>query len=153
MAMDDALTKFNQYVNALWKSRADGVRKAQGQLLNWLFTVHGAGIAACLGYVASTGIRTSVAIGLGAFAIGLFALLIYGTLFLYLEVYHFDRYKREVNDLDSGKRTPQQFLAAQTDKRNWYRSCEIIGWISGLCALVGLGALITAVLNTQAKGL
>jgi hypothetical protein len=107
-AMDDAFTKFNQYVNALWKSRADGVRKAQGQLLTWLFTVHGAGIAACLGYVASTGIRTSVAIGLGAFTTGLFALLIYGTLFFYLEVHHFEKYKREVKELDSGDRTPQQ---------------------------------------------
>jgi hypothetical protein len=146
-AMDDAATRFNQYVNAVWQSRADGVRKAQKQILGWLFTVHGAGIAACLGYVASKGISENVIIALVAFTIGLFALLIYGAVFFYLEVHHFERYKREVKELDSGERTPLQFMASQTEKRNWYRSCEIIGWISGLCALVGLGALIMAVFN------
>jgi hypothetical protein len=57
------------------------------------------------------------------------------------------KYEREVQELTSGKRTPQQFLATQTTKRDWYRSCEIIGWFSGLLAVVGLVALIMAVLN------
>jgi hypothetical protein len=145
--MDDAVKKFDEYVNALWKSRFGGVLNAQRQLLGWLFTVHGAGIAACLGYVASKGISENVTVGLVAFTIGLVLLLIYGALFFYLEVHHFRKYEREVKDLGSGKRSPQQFIATQAEKHNWYRSCEIIGWISGLCALVGLGALIMPVLN------
>jgi Na+/glutamate symporter len=95
----------------------------------------------------SKGIRKSVEIGLGAFTTGLFLLLVYGTLFFYFEVHHFKKYKREVQELDSGKRTPQEFIATQATKRNWYRSCEIVAWISDLCALIGLGALIAAVLN------
>ena len=79
--------------------------------------------------------------------VGLFTLLVYGTLFYYFEVQHFKRYKHEVKRLDAGDLTPEQFLAAQKQKRNWYRSCEIVAWISGLCVLVGLGGLIVAVFN------
>jgi hypothetical protein len=51
--MDDPFTKFDEYVNAIWKGREEGVFKAQSQLLCWLFTAHGAGIVGCVGYVAS----------------------------------------------------------------------------------------------------
>ncbi len=145
--MNDPVTKFNEYVDALWKSRTEGVLKAQRQLLGWLFTVHGAGIAGSLGYVTSRGRRLSVEIGLGAFAAGLLALLLYGTLFYYFEAGRFEAYKRELRELDAGRLTPHQFLSAQTQKGDKYRSCEVIAWISGLCAVSGLGALIVAVLK------
>lgn len=146
--MDDPITKFNNYVDAMWKSRAEGVLKAQRQLLGWLFTVHGAGIAGSLGYITSRGKQLSLEIGLGAFAAGLLALLLYGTLFYYFEAGSFEAYKRELRELDGGRLTHQQFLSAQTGNRDKYRSCEVVAWISGLCAVTGLGALITAVLTT-----
>jgi hypothetical protein len=145
--MDDAIRKFNDYVDVLWKSKAEGALKAQRQLLGWLFTVHGAGIAGSLGYITSKGRQLPSEVGLAAFAAGLLALLLYGTLFYYFEAGRFEAYKRELRDLDAGKLTPLQFLSTQRQKRDKYRSCEIMAWVSGLCALTGLIALIAAVLR------
>jgi hypothetical protein len=148
--MDDAITKFNEYVDAVWRGRRQGIFKAQQQILSWLFTVHGAGIAGCLGFVTSKGRMLNVEIALASFVAGLFALLVYGAVFYYFEVHHFNRYKQEVAELNAGKLTPEQFLGKQAAKSNWYRSCEIIAWFSGFLALIGLGALIAAVLSLSA---
>jgi Na+/glutamate symporter len=145
--MDEAVTKFTEYVDSLWNGRWQGLIKAQQQLLGWLFAVHGAGIAASLGFVTSKGISLGVQIALGAFVFGLVALLVYGTLFYYYEVHHFNVYKQEVEKLHLGKLSPQEFLGKQAAKRNWYRSCEVIAWLSGICVLIGLVALIAAVLT------
>src|SRR5712691_1057224 len=139
--------EFDEYLKLSWKIRSDSVMQAQGQLLNWLFAVQGAGIAGSLAYLTSKGMRTGVAVALGAFVLGLLAVLVYGTLFYYFEEWRFGTFKADVAAVESGAVTIGHFIAAQERNSSKYRSCEIIAWLSGISGLVGLGALIVAVLR------
>jgi len=141
------MNDFDEYLKLSWKIRSDSVMQAQGQLLNWLFTVQGAGIAGSLAYLTSKGMRTGVAMALGAFVLGLLALLVYGTLFYYFEEWRLGTFKTDVAAVESGAITVGHFIAAQAKNSSKYRSCEIIAWISGISAFVGLGALIVAVVE------
>jgi len=145
--MNNLAHEFDEYLKLSWKIRSDSVMQAQGQLLNWLSAVQGAGIAGSLGYLASKGIRAGVTVALEAFVVGLLAVLLWGTLFYYFEERRFGTFKTHVTAVESGEMTVRQFIDAQAKHSSKYRSCEIIAWISGISALVGLGALIVAVLK------
>ena len=145
--MSDFESEFDEYLKLSWKTRSDSVMQAQGQILTWLFAVQGAGIAGSLGFLTSKGMRTGVAVALTAFVVGLLALLVYGTLFYYFEERRFRAFKADVAAVQSGAITIGNFIAAQTRNSSTYRSCEVMAWISGISALVGLGGLIVAVLK------
>ena len=145
--MSDFVHEFEDYLKLSWKTRSDSVMQAQTQLLNWLFAVHGAGIAGSLGFLTSKGIHIPVAVALGAFVFGLLALLVYGTLFYYFEERRFGTFKADVAAVECGAVTIGHFIAAQERNSSKYRSCEIISWLTGISGLVGLGALIVAVLR------
>src|SRR5207244_4731150 len=140
--MNDIAHEFDEYLKLSWKTRSDSVMQAQGQLLNWLFAVQGAGVAGSLGYLTSQGMRTAVEVALFAFVVGLLALPVYGTLFYYFEDRRFRTFKSDAAAVESGAITVGHFIAAQAKNSSSYRSCEFIAWLSGIFAFVGLVALI-----------
>jgi hypothetical protein len=86
--------------------------QAQRQLLNWLFTVQGAGIAGSLGYLTSKGMRTGIAVALSAFVLGLLAVLMHATLFYYFE-------ERRFGALN-GPTTCVEWLQGIESNREWH---------------------------------
>ena len=64
---DDPL---DEYIRLAWKGWAEGAFQAQKQLIGWLFTLHGAGVAATLGYANSKGISSPIVVALVSFVLG-----------------------------------------------------------------------------------
>jgi hypothetical protein len=145
--MTDFASEFKEYIKLSWKTRSDSVMQAQGQLMNWLFAVHGAGIAGSLGYATAKGLHCTLAVGLAAFVAGLVALLIYGTLMYYFEERRFAKFKDQVDAVELGAVTVATFIAEQKKNSSKYRSCEVIAWLSGVAGLVGLICFIVTVLR------
>src|SRR6516225_5536227 len=77
MALDPQ-AEFAEYLKLSWKAFADGVAHAQTQLMTWLFTLQGAGVAGSLGYAASRGTPPSLIVSLIAFVFGILCLLMWG---------------------------------------------------------------------------
>jgi hypothetical protein len=145
MAMED---EFDQYIKLSWKAFSEGVMQAQKQLMTWLFTLHGAGIAGSLSYATSRGIRCGLVVSLIAFVAGILCLLAWATLMYYFGAWRFREFKKDVDAVHAGQMTRKDFVEVQNSHPSEYRSCEIMAWISGISALVGLGALIVAILKT-----
>ena len=71
----------------------------------------------------------------------------HSSLFYYFEERRFGTFTADVAAVEYGAVTIGHFIAAQGRNSFKYRSCEIIAWLSGISGLVGLGALIVAVLK------
>jgi hypothetical protein len=143
--MTDFERDFDEYLKLSWSSWAKGVQQAQKQLMAWLFTVHGAGIAGSLGYAASHRISCALTVALISFVVGIICLLIWGTLMYYFGVSAFSSFETDVAAVESQKMTVQDFIHAQNERSKPYRLCEALAWVSGLAGLVGLFGLIYSV--------
>ena len=133
------------YINSSWKHKSDAVLDTQKQVLNWIFAVHGAGIAGCLGRASSKGMSSGLWTGLGGFSVGLVLLVIYGVVMFYLEEGHFRSFRDEVGALTAKQITWAQFVEAENKRPFKYSACEVLAWVSGLSGLVGLIGLIVSI--------
>ncbi|HEV2046558.1 MAG TPA: hypothetical protein VGQ95_08160 [Chthoniobacterales bacterium] len=135
----------DDYIKLVWTGWSQAVFQAQKQLVTWLFTLHGAGIAGTLGFANSRGVHCSVVLALVAFGVGIVSLLLWATLMYYFGVARFRAMKRDVAAYESQKMRAEAFVENESRRSAEYRSCEIIAWISGLAALMGLISLVLAV--------
>ena len=101
-----------------------------------------------MGYAHSSGIRCGVIVALVAFVLGIILVLVWGTLMYYFNVACFKAMKRDVQAVESEKVSMQDFVTAEDGRQDRFRLCEIVAWISGASALIGLLGLIFAVLKT-----
>jgi hypothetical protein len=144
MALDPQ-AEFAEYLKLSWKAFADGVAHAQTQLMTWLFTLQGAGVAGSLGYAASRGTPPSLIVSLIAFVFGILCLLMWGTVMYYVGTSRFNQHKGDVAKLEVGKLTRAQFIDNVNARSANIRSCECLAWLSGIAGLIGLISLIVAV--------
>jgi hypothetical protein len=138
--------EFDEYVRLSWRSSAEWVMETQSQLMKWLFTLQGAGIAGSLGFAYSRGVRPALIVSLSAFVLGIVCLLLWGMLMYYFATWRFTALRNDVAKVDAGELTHEGFLAEQKKRFAPLRSCEVIAWVSGVLGLVGLASLIIAVL-------
>jgi hypothetical protein len=114
--------------------------------VNWIFAVHGGGIAGLLAFAASKGSSCSIKIGLGAFALGLILIVVYAVCMYYYEVYHFSRFRKDVEELFNNTIDWTEFSKRENARPDKYCVCEFLAWSSGLCALVGIFTAFAAIL-------
>ena len=134
------------YISATWKLKSEGIQRSQSQVMNWLFTVHGGGIAGLLTYAASRDVSCSIKIGLGMFSSGLLLIVIYGILMFYLQGYYFKRYRENAEELLSEVIEWPEFVARLKAQPVRFIVCEIIAWLSFFLGIGGVAALVTAIL-------
>src|SRR5947208_11119942 len=97
--MPDLSSSQREFIDTSWKNKWDSILQAQNQVLNWIFAVHGGGIAGLLAFAASKGSSCSVKLGLGAFTAGLLLIVLYGVFMFYFGSHHFDKFRRDVEEL------------------------------------------------------
>lgn len=135
-----------EFIDTSWKNRWESILQAQNQVVNWLFAVHGGGIAGLLAYAASKSASCSVKVGLGAFTGGLVLIVLYGVFMFYFESHHFYRFRDDVKQLYAGSIDWPEFVKRLDRAPDKYLTCEILAWVSGILGLVGLGAAVIAIL-------
>lgn len=135
------------HIDTTWRAKWDGIVQAQNQVLNWLFAVHGGGIAGVLTFAASEHGKglCSVKVGLGAFSLGLFLLVMFGVCMFYFESRGFFTFRNEVNELFAGNMDWTEYSKRREKEPDKYRTCEILAWGSGACGVVGIVAAIVAI--------
>ncbi len=126
------------YISETWKDRWAFILQSQNQLVNWLFTLHAGGIAGLLTFAATRPATESVKYGINAFCLGLIAIIIYGTLMLYLEEIEFRDFKNNVSQLYRCKIDWAEFMHRENSRSLKHWSCVVAGWSSGILALAGL---------------
>jgi hypothetical protein len=134
------------YVNTNGRERWNGVSQAQNQVVNWIFAVHGGGIAGLLTFAASKGSSCSVKVGVGAFVAGLILIVIYGAAMFYAEVHYYRAYRRDVEELFDGTINWNEFSNREHARPNWYWYCELLGWLSAVAGLMGVSMALVAIL-------
>lgn len=144
--MPDLLQEQRDYISSTWKLKSEGVQRAQSQVTNWLFTVHGGGMAGLLTYAASRDASCSVQIGLGMFSAGLLLIVIYGIWMFYQQGKYFRRYRENAEELLSGAIEWPKFIERLKAQPVRFIGCEVIAWLSFVSAIGGVAALVTAVL-------
>jgi hypothetical protein len=144
--MPDLSPNQREFIDSSWKNRWESILQAQNQVLNWIFAVHGGGIAGLLAFAASKGSSCSVKFGLLAFSVGLVLIIVYGVLMFYFEVRHFQKFRSDIDNLFAGSIEWSKFSEREASRPNRYRICEILAWVSGICGLVGIIAAVTAIL-------
>lgn len=134
------------YITRSWSNQWEFILQTQNQVVNWIFAVHGGGIAGLLTFAASKGAATcSVKLGLAAFSLGLLLIVLFGVFMYYFEISSFQRYRGYVEELYKDGIDWSEFLTRQKapDK---YLTCELLAWFSGACGIVGLIAAFVAIL-------
>ena len=144
--MPDLTPNQREYIDTSWKNRWESILQAQNQVVNWLFAVHGGGIAGLLAFAASKGSSCSIKVGLSAFTVGLVLIVLYGTFMYYFESYHFYRFRDAVKELFAGSIDWSEFSRRIDRSPDKYRTCEYLAWTSGVLALIGLVAAVVAIL-------
>jgi hypothetical protein len=134
------------YISETWKDRWAFILQSQNQLVNWLFTLHAGGIAGLLTFAATRTATDSVKYGIIAFCLGLIAIIIYGTLMLYLEEIEFRDFKNNVSQLYRCKIDWAEFMQKEQSRPLKHWPCVLAGWSSGLLALIGLGCAALSIL-------
>lgn len=135
-----------EFIESTWKNRWESILQAQNQVVNWLFAVHGGGIAGLLAYAASKSAAFSVKVGLGAFTGGLVLIVFYGVFMFYFESHHFYRFRNDVKELYAGSIDWSEFSRRLDGTPDESRTCEVLAWASGILGLVGLAAAAVAIL-------
>lgn len=134
-----------EYITRSWSSRWKFILQTQNQIVNWIFAVHGGGIAGLLTFAASKGSTCSVKIGLGAFSLGLLLIVLFGAFMFYFEFSSFRRYRYHVEELFKDRIDWNEFLKRHEDPEK-YLTCEFLAWVSGICGIIGLIAAFVAIL-------
>lgn len=135
-----------EYIEATWKNQWDSILQSQNQIIGWIFTLHGLGLAGLLTFAASKTTSFSVVLGAVFFITGLVLIMVYGTLMYYFESHHFWRFRNNVSELRSQAIDWSEFVAREKLRPEKYRSCEWLAWISAGCGLGGLIATAVAIL-------
>ena len=144
--MPDLNPDQREYIDVTWRNKWDSIIQNQNQVLNWIFAVHGGGIAGLLAFAASKGSSCSLVVGLTAFTVGLVLILVYGVCMFYFESHYFYRFRDEVKELHAGRIDWAEFIRRRNIDPDRYRTCELLAWLSGICGLVGVITAICAVL-------
>ena len=116
------------------------------QVINWLFAVHGGGIAGTLTFASAKNASFSVLLALIAFSLGLVMIVCYGAFMYYLELQHFSRFRSDVFELYGNKINWPEFIKRETSRPEKYRVCEVLAWSSGGLGLLALISLAVAIL-------
>lgn len=135
-----------EFINRSWKDRWESIIQAQNQVVNWLFAVHGGGIAGLLAFASSKGASCSVKVGFVAFTGGLILIVAYGASMFYLESHYFYRFRSDVRDVFAGVIDWDEFSRRLDKAPDKYPICEFLAWASGLLGLVGVVTASIAIL-------
>jgi len=135
----------HEHIETIWRKKWEFILQAQSQIVNWLFAVHGGGIAGMLSYAASKGPSCYLKIGLGAFSLGLVLIILFGVFLLYWEENHFIKFRRDVDKLYRRETDWLEFLNREAKRPDKYRSCEILAWLSGICGVTGVIMAVLAI--------
>ena len=135
-----------EFIDVSWRNKWDGIMQSQNQVVNWVFAVHGGGIAGLLAFASSKGSSCSVKIGIGAFSFGLILIVVYGVCMFYLEAHHFSKFRKDVDELFTNTIDWTEFSRREEARPDRYTACELLAWGSGICALVGVLTAVVAIL-------
>jgi hypothetical protein len=135
-----------EFIENSWKSRWDWILQTQNQVVNWIFAVHGGGIAGLLTYAASKNSPCSLRVGLAAFSLGLVLIVLFGVCMYYFETHYFSKFRADVDLLFTGKIDWIEFSKREEERPNKYRTCEYLAWSSGFCGLVGMIMAVITIL-------
>ena len=133
------------YVNSLWRDKWEGVIQAQNQVVNWLFAVHGGGIAGTLTYASVKSASCGILLALISFALGLIAIVVYGAFMYYLESRYFRQFRSDVSEFYKASIDWPEFIAREKSRPEKYRECEVLAWSSGVLGFLALVFLSFAI--------
>lgn len=122
----------SSYIDSSWRGKWEGVIQAQHQVINWLFAVHGGGIAGTLTFASAKNASFSVLLALIAFSLGLVMIVCYGAFMYYLELQHFSRFRSDVFEFYRNEINWPEFIKRETSRPEKYRVCEVLAWSSGV---------------------
>jgi len=135
-------------LDALLKTKWEGMLQAQSRLINWLFAVPGAGIAGTLTYAAKAGSTPSLLVALISFGLGLVVIILYGTAMYYAERKNVIGFKGDMDKfLSTGSITWEDIFKNDYLRPVEHKIGEVFAWISALCSLSGMTCLIITVLS------
>ena len=140
--MNDPTRDQISYIDSLWRNKWEGVIQAQNQVINWLFAVHGGGIAGTLTYASAKSASCGILLALILFALGLITIVVYGAVMYYLESIYFRQFRSDVSEFYKKSIDWNKFIAREKDRPEKYRQCELLAWSSG-----GLGILALVFLS------
>ena len=135
-----------EFIDRSWKDRWESILQAQNQVVNWLFAVHGGGIAGLLAFAASKGSSCSVKVGLVAFSVGLVLIVFFGVAMFYFESHYFYRFRDDVREFFGGTIDWAEFSRRLSRAPDKYWPCELLAWVSGLLGAVGVSAAVVTIL-------
>jgi hypothetical protein len=135
-----------EFIDRSWRDRWQSILQVQNQIVNWIFTVHGGGIAGLLAFAASKGSSCSVKLGLISFAGGLVLIVSYGAAMFYYESHYFYRFRDDVREFFGGTIDWPEFNRRLSRSPDKYWPCELLAWASGVLGVVGIVAAVIAIL-------
>lgn len=136
----------SSYISDAWSSKSEAVIAAQKEGLNWLFTLNIGGVGGTLAYASAKGSSCAIAIALGAFSLGLLALVFFALRYYYFEERRFYDFRDDVRKFRDSKISWETLIANENARPSKYRSCEIAALVSTTAAVVGIIASAVAIL-------
>jgi len=147
--MDDPAVIKEQWarVDSAWKAKWDGLMQAQTRVMNWLFTVPGAGMAGTLTFASKGGAGSLTIWSLLSFAAALVTVVAYSAVMYYAERRHVYSFQADVRQCSEGKITLQEVWSRDSKRPNHTKWGEVLAWLSATFSSTGLALLAVAVLN------
>jgi hypothetical protein len=131
------------YLQSQVSSRWDGVIRAQTHIVNWIFTLQGAGIAGSLSFVSNHKTHAAQA-ALAWFIVGLVLIMLFGGQYFLREARGHGKYLKRAVKLAKNEMGPNEYIAAEATVTRWYWECITLALLSAASAAMGIWDLYLA---------